>query len=136
MKRQGAFTLIELMVAVAIVAILGAIAYPTYQNQLKKGRRSDAQQLLLDVSSKEAQYLVAARGYSDSFTALSISKDGWTCDADSCDNDFYNVTLTADNSETPPYFIITADAIGSQTDDGDLTLDSTGARTHDGAAGW
>lgn len=41
-RRAGGFTLIELMIAVAVVGILGAIAYPSFMDQVRKGRRSDA----------------------------------------------------------------------------------------------
>jgi len=42
MKRNSGFTLIEVMIVVAIVALLAAIGYPAYQNQVLKARRSDA----------------------------------------------------------------------------------------------
>jgi len=137
MKRQSAFTLIELMIVVTIIAILGAIGFPVYNKQVQKGRRSDAQQLMMDTASKEEQYILAARAYSNSFSDLGISKDGWSsCSGTTCSNNFYDATITIDNSATPPTYTITATPKGTQADDGNLTLDSTGARTHAGSTGW
>lgn len=49
-KRQEGFTLIELMIAVAVLAILAALAYPSYQAQVIKSRRTDATGSLMDVA--------------------------------------------------------------------------------------
>lgn len=58
MKNQG-FTLIELMIAVAIIGILAAIAYPAYQEYVKKTKRVEAQAELVDIASKLQRYKVA-----------------------------------------------------------------------------
>jgi type IV pilus assembly protein PilE len=51
-KKTAGFTLIELMIAVAIVGILAAIAYPSYVDSVRKGRRNDGMSTLLDAAQK------------------------------------------------------------------------------------
>ena len=62
-KARHGFTLIELMVTVAIVAILAAVALPMYQNYVIKSRRSSAQSFLMDIAQREQQYFLDARSY-------------------------------------------------------------------------
>lgn len=47
-KRTGGFTIIELMIVVIIIALLVALAYPSYIDYVRKAKRGDAQQLLLN----------------------------------------------------------------------------------------
>lgn len=56
MKRPTGFTLIELMVTIAVVAILAAFAIPTFSEQLAKGRRSDAIATLTDLQLKQERW--------------------------------------------------------------------------------
>lgn len=67
------FTLIELMIAVAIVAILTQIAYPAYTSQIRKGKRATAQAALMDIASKEQTYLLDRRQFTSDTTALGFS---------------------------------------------------------------
>jgi len=67
------FTLIELMIAVAIVAIIAMIAIPSYTAQIVKGRRSAAEAVLLDIAQREQQYLLDVRGYAYSLATLNTT---------------------------------------------------------------
>jgi type IV pilus assembly protein PilE len=50
LNHHKGFTLIELMMVVAVIGILAAIAFPSYQDSLRKGRRADAKAALLDLA--------------------------------------------------------------------------------------
>lgn len=61
-KAQG-FTLIELMIVVAVVAILAAIAFPSYQDSIMKGRRAEARTAILDLMQQQERYMTQRGTY-------------------------------------------------------------------------
>ena len=71
LKNRG-FTLIELMIAVAIVAILAGIGYPSYTSHVKKSLRRAAQAQMLDIANRQQQFLLANRAYV-AYSALTTS---------------------------------------------------------------
>lgn len=123
---QSGITLIELMVTVAIVAILAGIAYPSYQSQVRKSRRAAAQAFLMDVAARQLQRMVDVRSYA---TAFGVGGLNMTLPSEL--NGFYTVTVAADNVPPGIGFTLTATPIGAQVNDSacnPLTLDQAGAK--------
>lgn len=136
-RPVGGFTLIELMITVVVIAILGAIAYPSYTSYVQRGQRSSAQQLMADIANKEQQYLLDAKTYTAALdsTGLNMAADGWTCTAASCTNARYAVTVVVDNAATPPTFTITATPTAVQASDGTMTYNQSGQKTRSVSGG-
>ncbi len=128
LKRNGGFTLIELMIAVVIMATLAAIAYPSYTDHVKKTRRSEAQADLLELASFMERYYTENNNYTGA--ALPFNQSPRTGAAR------YNITLTT-NAGPPSTFQLTATALatGDQSSDGcgNMTIDQAGVRTHTGS---
>lgn len=132
-KTRG-FTLIELMVAVAIIAILAAIAYPSYLDYLRKGRRASAQTFVSEIANREQQYLLDARNYAVSGDATAIATLGLTVPSDV--TPYYTIRIDPAAPTLPPSFSIVATPISTQVPDGALTLDNQGNKTRNGQPGW
>jgi type IV pilus assembly protein PilE len=74
-RPQRGFTLIELMIVVAIVAILAAIAFPSYTQQVRKGRRVDAKSAMLDLAARQEKFFATNNRYSVSGTTLNYGNN-------------------------------------------------------------
>lgn len=121
-RKSKGFTLIELMVVVAIVGILAAIAYPAYQDQVRKSRRAAAQSFLMNVAAKQQQYLIDARTYATTLATL-----GLTTPTDV--SPYYDVSFSA--TPTATTFNVIATSKGTQRKDlsgADLQLDQGGTK--------
>lgn len=136
MKRDSkGFTLIELMVVVAIIGILAAIAIPSYQDSTRRANRADAQITLSRLSTLQERYYFRTNQYTGDFSDLLSGLADNTTSITS-DDGYYTVALTATNSS----WSMTATATGAQANDTEcykLTLTNLGSKTSvdsDGAA--
>jgi type IV pilus assembly protein PilE len=130
------FTLVEVMIVMAIIAVLMAIGYPSYTNYVIRSHRSAAQQELLNLAAVQEKIYLNSSAYSSSIT------DDYTGQADgglgktggTTDDEFYELSVVVPAGGQS--FTLTATpATGTmQEDDGVLTINSSGVRTWDGEA--
>ncbi|MCG7533796.1 type IV pilin protein [Pseudoalteromonas sp. OOF1S-7] len=66
------FTLVEMMITIAILGILASIAYPSYAEYVRRAARAEAAATLLDAANKQEQYFVDNRQYTNSLAALGL----------------------------------------------------------------
>lgn len=102
--KSSGFTLIELMMVVAIISILLAIAVPAYNEYINRAHRAAAQQFLLDVAQRQEQYLLDNRQYA---TVLGAGAGGlgMSTPADIA-ADYADPAITVNIAGTPPSFLL------------------------------
>lgn len=135
MNKQRGFSLMELMIVVAIAGIIGAVAYPSYMEQVRKTRRADCSGALVSLGSSlerfysvNSTYLGAAAAGANTGApavyATSCPVDGGTPN--------YNLTIQAATAST---YALRAVPVGDQTKDkcGTLTFSNTGLKGVTGA---
>lgn len=127
MSKYKGFTLVELLIAVAIVAILAAYASPSYLEYTRKAKRSTAKQVLLEAVARQETFRAQTLGYGRNMTNL-----GYGSNALITPDGFYSVAVSAAAPATgrATSYTITATALGDQAKDkcDGFSIDNVGNR--------
>ncbi len=147
-ENARGFTLIELMIVVAIIGLLAAIAYPSYRDQVIRSNRTEARALLLDAAARQERFFSSNNSYAATLVDLRFTPaaDGSV----RSENNLYSLTLQAPNPNAPAgagagaggrvnSFLLTATPLADrgQTEDrrcNAFSLDEQGVRRITGTA--
>ena len=126
--RQLGLTLVELMVVVAVLAVLSAVGYPLYTNQVEKARRADAKIALETIAQAEERFYTINGSYTTDLNTLQISTD---LQGGRSNDDHYDISVAFIGGSNQT-FQVTADAARRQSGDTDcaqFTIDQLGGKT-------
>lgn len=140
-KRETGFSLVEILIVITIVAILAAVAVPSYTEHVRKQKRNFSKVQLHDVINRQNQYLADNRQYATNLTLLGYASStyGITANGTYVAADSAEAIYTIGLSNTSAYaYTVVATPVNGQTSDsacGTLSITSGGAYSASGSHG-
>ena len=130
--RARGFTLIELMIVVVAIAVLAAIAYPSYLEQMRKSRRSDAKTALLDLATRQERFFSINNVYANTPAQLGYAGAAFPVDVTSGSQAYYQLQVAIGNPATS--YSATAAPRAAQVGDkcGTYTINELGVQGNSG----
>jgi type IV pilus assembly protein PilE len=130
-KKMAGITLIELLIAVAIIGILASVAYPSYLSHVSRSNRAEAQRELLHLANLQEQFFVDHRAYTTDMTALGMPADPYVTTSG-----LYSIDATVAGAT----FTLTATAQGNQESNDSscstLNVTDTGLKGAESTSCW
>jgi type IV pilus assembly protein PilE len=118
--RNSGFTLVELIMVIAVIGILMAIAIPSYNSSTTKARRADGQTALMDVMVRQERFYTENNTYTTNLADLPAQ--------DTSPEGHYTITAAGCGAGIASCVILTATPGAAQAGDGALTLNSRGQK--------
>lgn len=127
---NSGFTLIELMITVVIVSILAAVAYPSYRDNVRKTRRSDAKIALVQAAAMQERHYTENNSYANDVDDIGGDGSDNLVSAEG----YYTITVANPSCGSTVFscFTLTATTAGLQSDDTDcatLSLTHIGVKS-------
>jgi type IV pilus assembly protein PilE len=128
------FTLIELMIAVAVIGILAAIAYPSYTQHVLKSRRAEAKAALLDLAARQERYFSINNRYANAPSELGYAGAQFPVDVLSGRQAYYQLSSNVGAPATS--YMARATPVGAQSQDtcGTFSINHLGVQGNAGNA--
>ena len=129
-RAARGFTLVELMIALAVVAILATVAYPSYVNQLRQSRRTDAKIALLDLAARQERFFSVNNVYATTPAQLGYAAAAFPVSVLSGSSAYYQLSTQVGAGATS--FTATAAPVGGQGRDacGSYAIDHLGVQAN------
>ncbi len=133
-SAQGGFTLIELMITVAIVAILSSIAYPSYRDYVARGRRAEAQALLMQSAQWMERFYAENYAYDQNTAGVAVTDatlfPARYSQSPTSGTAAYTIAVATTGTGSTSTFTVTATRAGTMVGDkcGNFQITSTGVR--------
>jgi len=140
LKNAAGFTLIELMIVVAIVALLAAIGYPSYTAYVERGKRSEGRALLAEVANRLERMYSDCNAYPATLATAGANScagtDTVVIPSTTSENGYYTIANPVSTDATRQDYTLTVTPAGAWTDSdcGNLSLTSAGTRGASNAA--
>lgn len=138
-RESSGFTLIELMIVMVVIAILTAVAVPSYSNYVVRSHRQAGKNILYNVADRQEQYFIDNKQYAPNLSTLGyaantigVGPDGAITDSGDADRKY---VVTLDDTSVTTYTVVATPQLNQATKDtkcGKLSLDYLGVRAASG----
>ncbi len=139
LRQNKGFSLIELMIVVAVVGVLAAVAYPSYQSSVRKSNRQVVKTVLLEVLGRQEQYFVNMKSYATDLTNLNYPANGFYVNNEgtpqaASSGSTYLIQLSAAAATSYTVQAVPQNIQTADTGCGSLSITDTGTRSVSGSS--